>query len=181
MIKEIIVVEGKDDEARVKEAVDAEVIATHGFGISAQTFERIKKASEGRGIIILTDPDFAGERIRERVAKLVPSAKHAYITRTQGEKNGDVGVENASPEAIRNALLHARCENFDKRSEFTMEDLLNAGLVGKDDSSKRREKLGKALSLGYSNSGRLLKMLNNFGIEREEFQRAVDLLDESDE
>ena len=35
MIKEVIVVEGKDDVAAVKKAVDAEMIAVGGFGINA--------------------------------------------------------------------------------------------------------------------------------------------------
>jgi ribonuclease M5 len=38
MIKEIIVVEGRDDEAAIKRAIEAETIATHGFGIKAETF-----------------------------------------------------------------------------------------------------------------------------------------------
>ena len=65
MIKEIIIVEGKDDVAAVKKALEAEVISTHGFGISKETFERIIKAGHEKGIIVLTDPDYAGELIRK--------------------------------------------------------------------------------------------------------------------
>jgi ribonuclease M5 len=32
MIKEVVIVEGRDDEAAVKRAAEAETIATHGFG-----------------------------------------------------------------------------------------------------------------------------------------------------
>jgi ribonuclease M5 len=72
MIKEIIVVEGRDDEAAVKKAVEAETIATHGFGISQETFARIEKAYAERGIIIFTDPDHAGEKIRKRLSERFP-------------------------------------------------------------------------------------------------------------
>ena len=36
LIKEVIVVEGRDDIAAVKKAVDAEMIAVGGFGINAK-------------------------------------------------------------------------------------------------------------------------------------------------
>ena len=63
MIKEIIVVEGRDDVTAVKAAVDAEVIAVSGFGINKNTIDKIKEAQKRKGVIILTDPDFAGEKI----------------------------------------------------------------------------------------------------------------------
>ncbi len=37
-IKEVIVVEGRDDVTAVKRAVDAEMIITQGFGIREETF-----------------------------------------------------------------------------------------------------------------------------------------------
>ncbi|MEG1416535.1 MAG: ribonuclease M5, partial [Clostridium sp.] len=37
MIKEVIVVEGKDDVSAVKRAVDADLIITSGFGLTAKT------------------------------------------------------------------------------------------------------------------------------------------------
>ncbi len=61
MIKEIIVVEGRDDVTAVKRAIDAELITTGGFGFPKGVMERIK-ANERRGVIIFTDPDFAGEK-----------------------------------------------------------------------------------------------------------------------
>ena len=54
MIKEVIVVEGKDDITAVKRAVSAEVIATNGYGFPHFVKERIRKASETKGIIIKT-------------------------------------------------------------------------------------------------------------------------------
>ena len=64
MIKEVIVVEGRDDITAVKAAIDAEVIASNGFGYKKDFIETLKKISQRRGIIILTDPDYAGEQIR---------------------------------------------------------------------------------------------------------------------
>lgn len=181
MIKEIIIVEGKDDVAAVKAAVEAEVISTHGYGITGETFEMIVKASKERGIIILTDPDYAGELIRKRINELVPEAKHAYIARQDGEKSGDIGVENAKPEVIRKAIENAHATITVKREVFGTEDMLKYGLLGNPASRKRRAGLGKLLNIGYANGNQLVQRLNNYGIEREEFERAVATLDETDE
>lgn len=45
-IKEVIVVEGRDDVTAVKRAVDAEMIITQGFGIREETFKLIEEAQK---------------------------------------------------------------------------------------------------------------------------------------
>lgn len=173
MIKEVIVVEGRDDVTAVKRAVEAEVIAVGGFGINARVIERIKKAQERQGVIILTDPDFAGEKIRKIISKRVQGVRHAYISRGEGTKDGDIGVENASPEAIIRALEAAKYELKDKRYEFTIQDMIFAGLTGNDKAKERRELLGKELRIGYCNGAAFLSRLNNYGITKEEFAKAL--------
>jgi len=98
-IKEVIVVEGKDDISAVKNAVDAEVFQVNGHAVRKnRSIELLKLAYENKGLIILTDPDYAGEEIRKYLCKHFPNAKNAYISRVSGTKDGDIGVENASPE-----------------------------------------------------------------------------------
>ena len=108
-IKEVIVVEGKDDISAVKNAVDAEVFQVNGHAVRKnKSIEILKLAYENKGLIILTDPDYAGEEIRKYLCKHFPNAKNAYISRVSGTKDGDIGVENASPEDIITALEKAR-------------------------------------------------------------------------
>lgn len=178
MIKEIIVVEGRDDEAAVKRAVEAETIATHGFGIKKETFARIEKAYGDRGIIIFTDPDFAGEKIRKRLSERFPDGKHAFLPREEALKDGDVGIENAGPESIQEALGKARPAIFEKRAEFHQEDMLEYGLVGIPGAAERRDNLGKRLGIGYGNGKVFLNRLNQYGIERQEFIKAAMELEE---
>lgn len=175
-IKEIIVVEGRDDITAVKAAVDAEVVAVHGFSVG-KNIEKIKAAYERKGIVVLTDPDFAGLKIRDYIQKRFPKAKHAYINRIEGTKNGDIGVENANPEAIIKALNKARCELTEIEEIFKPEILLEYRLTGYPDSKTLREKLGKKLGLGYSNGKQLLSKLNRYGITMEEFQEAMKNID----
>ena len=52
-IHEVIIVEGRDDTAAVKRAIDGLTIETHGFGIRRETWALIEKAYREKGIIIL--------------------------------------------------------------------------------------------------------------------------------
>lgn len=173
MIKETIVVEGKDDITNVKRAVDCEMIATNGLAFGSDLIERLKIINDRCGIIILTDPDYAGKKIRARISKHIPDAKHAYIDRKKAIKKGDLGVENADPEIIIEALKKAKAENIDRMEVFTMADLVKNGLSIGNGAREKREKLGEILGIGYFNSKQLLSKLNSFGISYEEFEKAV--------
>ncbi|MDO4793024.1 MAG: ribonuclease M5 [Filifactor alocis] len=173
MIKEVIVVEGKDDIAAVKRAVEAEVIATNGYGFPRYVRERIRAAAKTRGIIVLTDPDYAGERIRSEVVKLVKDCKHAFITQEEGSKDGDIGVENASPEVIVKALQKARCQTAEKREEFTIRDMISNNLMMGDGAKQRRIFIGENLGIGYTNAKQFLSRLNHYGVTREEFENEI--------
>ena len=80
-IKEIIVVEGKDDTVAIKRAVDADTIETNGSAIGDHVIEQVKLALQKRGVIIFTDPDYPGERIRKIISDKVPGCKHAFTKR----------------------------------------------------------------------------------------------------
>lgn len=174
MIKEVIVVEGRDDITAVKRAVEAEIIAVGGFGINKKVIDRIKEAQKRKGVIVLTDPDFAGEKIRSIIAKRVPGIKHAYIGRDEGTKDGDIGVENAEPDAIIRALDGAKITLEEKREEFTISDLIFFKLSADPSAKVRRELIGKELGIGYGNANQMLSRLNNYGITKEEFVKAIE-------
>ncbi len=173
LIKEVIVVEGKDDVAAVKKAVDAEMIAVGGFGINARVIARIKEAQKRKGVIVLTDPDFAGEKIRSIISKRVPGIKHAYISQEDGIKGDDIGVENATPQVIIEALNRAKITIEESIETFDSQDMFYFKLTGHIDSKARRIELGKELGIGYGNSNQMLSRLNNYGISKEEFTKAI--------
>ena len=138
MIKEVIVVEGRDDITAVKQAVDAEVIAVGGFGINAKVIDRIRDAQRRKGVIVLTDPDFAGEKIRSIISKRVKGIKHAYIAQEDGIKGDDIGVENATPEVIIEALNRAKVSEEVIEEIYKSEDMFYFKLTGDINSKSRR-------------------------------------------
>ncbi|MDR7080360.1 ribonuclease M5 [Neobacillus niacini] len=174
-IKEFIVVEGKDDTTAIKRAVNADTIETNGSAINQETIEKIKRAQESRGVIIFTDPDYPGEKIRKTIAEKVPGAKHAFLPKEAAiAKNGKgLGVEHAQIEAIRNALRDAQIMSEAIKEEITQEDLITAGLIGGSGSKERRILLGKILKIGYTNGKQLHKRLMMFQISRQEFAEAL--------
>ena len=176
-IKEIIVVEGKDDITAVKAALECEVMATNGFGYKKELIETLKVLNERRGIIIFTDPDYEGERIRRDLSSKIKNAKHAFLPQGKALKKGNIGVENASKEDIIEAIRKAHPEKVDRSTQFSKEDLIDFGLAGGEDSRNRRGDLGEILGIGYSNAKQLLNRLNNFGISREEFLEAMERID----
>jgi len=180
VIKEIIVVEGKSDISAVKRAVDAQVLSTSGLGINDKIINVIKKASKNRGIIILTDPDYPGKKIRNMLSSEIDNCKHAFIPRDKANKNGNIGVENASPEEIRLALANARAEISESNNEFIYSDMVYYELVGNDNASKRRGKIGDIIGIGYCSAKQFLKRLNNFGITREELESALQKINENE-
>ena len=153
MIKEVLVVEGKMDVAAVHRAAKADCIITGGFTLSRRTLNDIKEAYRRRGIIILTDPDAAGERIRRFLAQRFPEAKHAFIPREEAMANDDIGVA----------------------------DMAQARLSGAADAVQRRARLGAMLGVGFANAKTFLRRLNHYGVTREEFSAAVAALNEQEE
>lgn len=180
VIREAIIVEGKRDVAAVRRAVDAECLITGGFTLSPYSLKKIEAAYRRTGIIVLTDPDSAGERIRKVLSQHFPLAKHAFIPREAATANDDVGIEQATADAIRAALAKARSQEWEPLREFTLQDIQDAGLTGRPDALKRRATMGDILGIGYANSKTFLRRLNSYGVTREEFIAALAALEAND-
>lgn len=184
-IKEAIIVEGRDDEARVKQSIDAMIIVTHGFGIKEETWTLIDKAYREKGVIIFTDPDHAGEMIRRKIEKRCPKALHANLSREKARKNKDIGVENARPQDVLTAILSAKSKkndtqgksllsnNSQSESSLSPEDIYALGICGGEGAKIRRERLCDKLGIGYTNAKGFIKRANDFGISKKDIMEAL--------
>lgn len=179
-----VIVEGRYDKARLSSVIDALIITTDGFGIfnskEKQTF--IKKTAREKGLIILTDSDAAGFKIRNFLKNIVPedTVTHAYIPDIYGKekrkaepsKEGKLGVEGIDNSILENALLKTGLfeEAVPRESRLiTTADLFEAGLSGKPDSAEKRRKLLISMGLPARLTGKnLLGVLNSF-ISYEDF------------
>lgn len=179
MIREIVVVEGKDDSTAVRRAAGADTIETGGSAVGEDVLRRIELAHARRGVIVLTDPDAPGERIRKIVSERVPGCKHAFLTKDEARSPKGIGVEHAADEAIRRALERVRSPQTaaDGPAEIEWNDLLNAGLIVQASSASRRERMGELLGIGYANGKQFYKRCLMFRITREEFLAALEQLE----
>ena len=175
MIGEVIIVEGKSDVAAIRQAVEADCLITGGFSLSPALLGQIEAAYRRRGIIIMTDPDSAGERIRTFLRKRFPEAGHAFIPRTEAMgEDGRVGVEKAAAEQIRTALAKVRQAEISVGTEFTVADMVEAGLAGGASAAEKRAFVGSELGLGWANAKTFLHRLNTYGVRRAEFDTALE-------
>jgi ribonuclease M5 len=124
-------------------------------------------------VIIFTDPDHAGERIRRIVAAHVPGCKHAFLREEDAQRGSEVGVEHASPDKIREALSAVMTEHPGVSGQIAWEDLARAGLVLHPQAADRRRAVGRELGFGYANGKQFHKRCAMFQISRGEFERAL--------
>ncbi|USS93528.1 ribonuclease M5 [Fructilactobacillus ixorae] len=179
-IKEVLIVEGKSDTERIQQAVDADTIETRGSALSDETLALIDRLAQTRGVIVFTDPDFSGEKIRRIIADEIPEAKHAFLDKraaTPEKAHGSLGVEHASPAAIRQALAQVYTESDRNPEVITREELMAANLMGNHAAKQRRLELGEYLHLGYVNAKQLQRRLRMFGITKEQFHEALNHLE----
>lgn len=177
-IKEVIVVEGKSDTNKIKQAIEADTIETNGSAINKETLQLIRHAKEKRGVIIFTDPDYPGERIRHIIDQNVPGCKHAFLPKKSAiasTPHKSVGIEHASNQAIQHALNHVyEVLEVVEEMDVTKADLIRYGLLAGPKSKVRRERLGEHLHIGYTNGKQLLHRLQMFQIKKNELNDAVE-------
>lgn len=178
-IPQVIVVEGKDDTANLQRFYQVDTYETRGSAINEEDLERIAKLHQLRGVIVFTDPDYNGERIRRMIMKAVPTAQHAFLRRDEAapkskNKGKSLGVEHALFEDLQQALA-GLVGYFDDEDNFdiTKSDLVRLGLLMGNDSRQRREYLGEQLRIGYSNGKQLLKRLELFGVTLAEVEETM--------
>ena len=136
-IKEAIIVEGTYDQIKLSGFLDAVIIKTNGFSIfnDKDKLKTIKNLSEKTGVVILTDSDSAGFKIRNYIKQSLDEAcvKHAYVPDIRGKekrktkvsKEGLLGVEGINPDVIIKALKDAGCS---KKTKFNMACLAHCGM-----------------------------------------------------
>ncbi len=169
-IKEVIIVEGKNDTKRLQEVFGTQIytIETGGSALNKEKIELIKKAHTHRGAIVFTDPDYAGNKIRTELQENIPSIKHAFIMQSDGisKNKKKVGLEHANEKVILDALSSVYTTHINKLN-WEITDLYNLKLIGHPNSSELRQFLSHALCLGHTNAKQLLKRLNMFDIEKD--------------
>lgn len=177
-LKETIIVEGKYDLIRLREFIASPIITTDGFRIFADKEKQflIREIAAKNGIVLMTDPDSAGQVIRSFLNGVADKSKikQCYVPLVKGvekrknapSKEGLLGVEGLSSDILADALR--RCgaeilgeEKREKKQEITKLDLFELGLSGRENSAHLRKKLLENLGLPtYISANAMLCAIN---------------------
>lgn len=183
--KQVIIVEGRDDTARLIETFGPEVkvIETGGSALNQATRLRIKQAAEQFGIIIFTDPDFQGLRLRRIISEAIPDAKQAHLLPEDSRANkvgASLGVEHATPVAIRAAIAAVADLNLTQAVErIPLADLVRLRLIGHPSAAHRRAQVAAHFHLGHLNGKQLQKQLALYQITIDKLADYLRQIDES--
>jgi len=188
-IREAIVVEGRYDKNTLSQIVDAPILETSGFGIFKDKRQMLllRQVAEKRGLIVFTDSDGAGFVIRNHIKSAIPGKylKHAYIPDIPGKekrktapgREGKLGVEGMTREVILEALRRAGAtmagENLAAANQITKQDLVELGLSGGIDSSRKRLALLKKLNLPEHMSANAMLQALNLLYSLEELEKII--------
>lgn len=196
-VKETIIVEGVYDKIKLSRFIDAVIIITNGFRVFSdeRIMKSITKMAQETGIVILTDSDSAGFKIRNYIKQSLPegSVKHAYIPDVHGKekrkreagKEGLLGVEGIKDEIILDALKKAGCTidgsaaTPKKGHAIVKADLYKAGLSGGTGSHEKRNMLAASLGIPMKISANMLLDMLNRLLTYEEFCEIVQNIDET--
>lgn len=176
--KEVIIVEGRDDTKRLIETFGKNVktIETNGSAIDEAVLDQIKAADKSFGVIVMTDPDFQGERIRRIIEQAVPTAKHAHVERSDaqaGKIGKSLGIEHVRADVIVQALEAVMTPSTDVVEFIKTSELIQLQLIGSKESTKRRDYIAKVCHLGHINGKQLQKKLALYQINYEELKKLL--------
>lgn len=165
----LYVVEGHHDVAKLK-LIDAHIATwmTQGSHFKDQKVDELVRLSNHYDVILLLDPDGAGERIRNRISQLFPEVRHIYVPSDLAQgPDGKVGIEHMKIDDLKHYLNHVKTKDV-SRETWTMKDLFKLGLSGTKDAKSKRLKLAKKCNLPYANAKRFCQLLNQFNVLKED-------------
>ncbi len=156
-IKETIIVEGKYDKIRLSPLFDANIIELGGFQIynNRDRLSLIRKIAEKNGIIIVTDSDTSGFKLRHFLSSAIPKEqiKNVFIPNVFGKekrkqkpgKENLIGVEGMTTEVIltafKNAGIDLETGSSERVNPLSKAYLYELGISGKENSSEIRRKI----------------------------------------
>ncbi len=171
-----IVVEGKYDIIKLSALIDGVLIPTGGFGIFKDKEKQalLRTLAAKTGLIILTDSDNAGFRIRRFIHNICggKNVTDAYIPDIYGKekrkvsasKEGKLGVEGIPIDILEEALTRAgaACSTTETpRRPISKMDFFDWGLTGGSNAVEKRAALLKALNLPeHLTTNSLITILN---------------------
>ena len=165
----VLIVEGKDDVSYLSSFVNALFFTTNGYDVSQEKVTFLKEASKVNKLIIFTDPDEAGEKIRNTLKNQLLGAFEAKCEIIVRKNQKKFGVAEMAKSAIIEAL-----RGFTTTTEFRANNYRLSTLISLSKNPKEaKDKLISKYRLIDGNNKSLENQLNILKISPQEIKELL--------
>ena len=163
----VIVVEGSHDVSKISLCYDSVFVITNGYDIPEPEIRFIKALSSNTQIIVLTDKDEAGKKIRSRINEIRKDIINIEIEAPTSSKKK--GVAECDIRDIEKALD----KYVSNKSSERRYDLYSLGLIGQENSKELRNRISDKFNLGLVNKNNMIKRLNLLDIDEQKLKEEI--------
>lgn len=165
------VVEGITDEDKLKKAGCKYVIKSGGLFVQSDILNLIRLTAKVRKLVIITDPDGPGLKIRKLIEKELPKDSwiDCWIKKEMAKDSKKVGIAQMKMKDLR-AVLSPFLDHDSSSKEiplYQIYDLYSLHLAG-ENSKRNKENLERNLNIHIPSSKTLCSYLNMLGLRKEQ-------------
>ena len=166
----VLVVEGTNDISYLSSFIEGEIVSINRLEVKKDTIDYLKELEKIKKIIILTDPDEAGEIIASRLSTQLHNYEIVEIDInkcTRGKKNGVAECDKNEILAKLNGFLH----------ENSVKNPLNISLADIENLKAKchlvNQNINDEFHLGNVNTKTMIRRLNSLGLSLEEIENRL--------
>lgn len=172
----LFVVEGTHDESFLESIIPGILtISVGGSQMKKDVIDFLVTHQAQFDIILLLDPDYAGENIRKKLSKILDNPIHVFVEQKDAHSSNrrKIGIEHMDPKVILD-ILGNEITQKDFSNQLSLSDLYELGLSGTKDSKTKRKIITDHFHLGHCNSKTLIQRLGWINLSKEEIKVVLD-------
>lgn len=165
----VLVVEGSGDAAFLSSFIDCDIVTTNGLDLPADKLAYLGAVSAKKKVIVLTDPDDAGETIRRRIHEKVDCVD-ARVDVAKCNRKNKHGVAECEKDEIIKVLKPFFTNVKNNTKQILQKDLFELGI----ENTQIYLFLEKKYKAYFGNKKQFLRCINTLGITKKELSEAVE-------
>ena len=162
----VLIVEGKEDVSYLSSFLKSLFFTTNGYDLSKEKIEFLKNAAQRNKLIIFTDSDETGEKIRNSLKSQINPIFEAKCPQIYRKNTKKFGIAESEKSAIIDALSSFTTTDEPKLEKYNLSTLISLS----DNPTETREKLFKKYRLINGNNKSFENQLNILRISHKEIE-----------
>lgn len=165
----VLIVEGKDDVSYLSSFVNALYFITNGYDLSEDKIEFLRNASKVNKLIVYTDPDDAGEKIRNSLKNNINGLFEAKSSKIYRKNTKKFGVAELEKNEVIKSLDSFICDKPIDKYSYGLNTLISLA----NNPGEKRKILIKKYRLIEGNNKSLENQLNILKINPKEVEELL--------